>query len=268
MSEAIYTGSLADWCGVSFENETATPTSYSHSLTIGGERISDSLVIPDDVTGIGAYAFCGFRDMVSLTLGSGVQEIGDDAFRACYRLVEVRNRSALEIETGGEANGSVGLYALVILPAEGGESRLEVDGNGYVLYRNGSDLKVVMYRGNETVLNIPDGVTEVCHYAFINLNNVTAFHLPATLKSIGDYAFFRCSSLVSLTVPQSVNRIGGYVFYDCTALEEIVFEAPEGWRVTTAADRYSGGSTISVLRPQVNVRYFKSAYPRYFWYRK
>ncbi|MBR3784376.1 MAG: leucine-rich repeat domain-containing protein, partial [Bacteroidales bacterium] len=56
LTSTIYTGTIAQWCGVSFGGSSANPLYYSHSLTIGGTEITN-LVIPNGVTEIKQYAF-------------------------------------------------------------------------------------------------------------------------------------------------------------------------------------------------------------------
>lgn len=63
-----------------------------------------------------------------------------------------------------------------------------------------------IYRGNEEVVAIPDGVTE-----------------------IGEYAFFDCRSLTSVTIPASVKSIGRKVFEYCVSLKKINITDISAW---------------------------------------
>ena len=68
------------------------------------------LEIPDSVTKIGYRAFADCVNLMGVTVGSGAEYIGDDAFLGCRKLVEVRNRSSLTISAQGRENGGIGYY--------------------------------------------------------------------------------------------------------------------------------------------------------------
>ncbi|MBQ9086290.1 MAG: leucine-rich repeat domain-containing protein [Clostridia bacterium] len=86
--QAVYGGSTAAWCAISFENYLSNPLYYSHKLFLNGEEIT-SLVIPSGVTSIGNYAFA-YCDMIrAVTFSSDIQSIGDSAFYYCSSLDSV-----------------------------------------------------------------------------------------------------------------------------------------------------------------------------------
>lgn len=70
-----------------------------------------SATIGDGVTSIGDEAFNECQEMTHITIGSNVDTIGTDAFLNCYKLIEVHNKSILEITTGSEDYGRLGYYA-------------------------------------------------------------------------------------------------------------------------------------------------------------
>ena len=59
-----------------------------------------SVTIPDSVTSIDWGAFDGCSGLTSVTIPEGVRKIGGSAFYGCYKLVEVINKSSLNIEKG------------------------------------------------------------------------------------------------------------------------------------------------------------------------
>ena len=79
---------LAAWCSIDFDNVYSNPLNYAGHLYLDGEEITE-LVIPEDVTSIGSYAFYYCPDLTSVTIPSSVTSIGYKAFDRCYDLVSV-----------------------------------------------------------------------------------------------------------------------------------------------------------------------------------
>ena len=84
---SVYITDIAKWCAIEFDANPANPLYYAHNLYLNGELVT-KLVIPDSVTTIGKYAFCGCS-LTSVTIGNGVTEIGDQAFSSCSGLTSV-----------------------------------------------------------------------------------------------------------------------------------------------------------------------------------
>jgi len=81
--------------------------------------------------------------------------------------------------------------------------------------------KLVMCRGNEEHVIVPDSVTSIDEYAFHDCENLKSVTIPDSVTSIGKYAFLRCKSLESITISNSVTSIGIGVFKNCKSLKNI-----------------------------------------------
>jgi len=174
------------------------------------------VTIGNGVTSISAQAFEYCSSLTSITIPNSVTSIGEYAFTGCYRLVEVYNKSNLQITTGSYDNGYVGYYAKNIYTEEGG-SKLTTDDKGFVIY-NGNTL--VNYVGTATDVEIPDTITVINEYAFYD-RSLISVTISDSVRSIGSSAFYYCSSLTNVTIGNSVTSIGNSAFAGCSSLKNI-----------------------------------------------
>ena len=168
--------------------------------------------------GVGAFEYC--RGLTSITIGDSVTSIGRGAFFNCYKLVEVYNKSSLDITVGSLNNGYVGYYAKAVY-TEPYTSKLSTDKNGYIIYMDGGDKILVGYTGKETELTLPADITEIYQYAFYECRGLTSVTIPNSVTSIGRAAFRECTGLTSITIPDSVTSIGGGAFEYCVGLTSV-----------------------------------------------
>ena len=139
------------------------------------------VVIEDDVTSIGNYAFSGCSSLTDITLPSSVTSIKSCAFYKCSQLASIEIPSSVT---------SIGNSA----------------------FRNCTGL---------TSITISDRVTSIGNYVFWGCSNLTSIVIPDSVTSIGELAFSDCSSLTSITIPDSVTSIGYAAFSDCSSLKII-----------------------------------------------
>ena len=66
LTKTNYAGDIAGWCDIKFGNSLANPIYYSHNFYNNDVEIKD-LVIPNNVTSIGSYAFNGCSKLTSVT---------------------------------------------------------------------------------------------------------------------------------------------------------------------------------------------------------
>ena len=76
------------------------------------------------------------------------------------------------------------------------------------------------YRGRDTQVTIPDGVTSIGDCAFEYRSSLSSVSIPDSVTSIGNSAFENCTNLTSVSVPDSVTVIGKQAFKGCLKLAD------------------------------------------------
>ncbi len=87
--EKVIVQNIKNWCSIKFGNDYANPLYYAHHLYSDENTEITKLVIPDDVTSIGNYAFYGCSGLTSVTIPNSVTSIGDYAFYDCSGLTSM-----------------------------------------------------------------------------------------------------------------------------------------------------------------------------------
>ena len=163
-----------------------------------------SLTLPSGLTEIGVGAFEACSGLTSITLPSGVTSIGECAFIYCRGLTSITLPSGVT-KIGNDAFEACSGLTSLTLP-----SGLTEIGHG--AFQDCSGL---------TSLTLPSGVTEIGDLTFTACSGLTSLTLPSGVTSIGDYAFYACSGLTSITLPSGLTSIGDDAFQYCSGLTSI-----------------------------------------------
>ncbi len=104
---------------------------------------------------------------------------------------------------------------------------------GSIIYEviDSNEVKVYSYFGSDSVLVIPDtvtnqgvsyAVTEIGWIAFQSSDSLISVTIPNSVTLIHDDAFYYCTNLASVTIPNSVTSIGNSAFANCSSLDSII----------------------------------------------
>ncbi|MBO7482034.1 MAG: leucine-rich repeat domain-containing protein [Bacteroidales bacterium] len=85
LAAVYYTGTIAEWCEITFSDYNSNPLYYAHKLYIDNSLVAD-LIVPESISEIKPDAFSGANCLTSVTLPSSLTEIGYDAFYGCYSI--------------------------------------------------------------------------------------------------------------------------------------------------------------------------------------
>ena len=193
---------ITAWCNINFEDN---PLSYANNLYLNNVLVTD-LVIPNSVTNIYDYAFCGCDSLTSVYIPDDVKSIGSYAFRDCSSL------TSITIPDSVNSIGSSAFY----------NTKYYNDSNNWE--------KDVLYIDNHLIDSkksvsgtyiIKSNIITIANYAFYDCGLLTGVKIPNSVKSIGEYAFDSCKSLQAVEIPNSVLWIGFCSFSNCKSLISI-----------------------------------------------
>ena len=157
---------------------------------------NDSYTIPESVTTVGDYAFCGNDYLTSLPLHDKLKVISDFAF------ARVSGVPTFDVPAGTESIGESAFHDCWSLTdinvAKNNPNYTSVDG---VLYDKEMNTLMQYPEGKTTPEYIaPKSLRNLGPYAFFGNKKLTTVDLPDGVASIGDFAFGWCQNLSSLTV--------------------------------------------------------------------
>ena len=158
-----------------------------------------SIVIPDSIELIDAFAFNICSNLTELNIPASVISIDEEAIVSC---------SALERINVAEANP---VYKSI---------------DGVVYTKDGKTLVKYPMGKKDEVFSIPAGVMKIERYAFANTVNLKKVILPEGMTKVDAFAFNACASVEEIVLPSTIQEVLGLAFSYCTSLKTI--NLPEG----------------------------------------
>ena len=201
--------------------EVSAMFEVSNNKIVGLNALKQSvaeIVVPEGIVGISQNVFSYCNNLTRVELPTTLTSIESNAFLGCYNLMEVVNKSSsITITKGSTENGCVGCYAIAIFNSGDLYRNGFKDEGEYVIYENGNQKAICLYKGTSKTFTIPNDVTEIRCYAFYNNTNLTSITIGENVQSIGNYAFHNCTAIEEINF-NAINcadlRSGNYVFYN------------------------------------------------------
>jgi hypothetical protein len=231
----------------------------SYDGDIGMNIIKDNeyikgIILPENVTSIGEYAFYDCRSLTSVTIPEGVTSIGEWAFRYCEGLTSITIPEGVTSIGVGAFSGCAGLTSITIpegVTSIGGVTFSGCAGLTSVTIPEGvASIGGGAFSGctGLTSVTIPEGVTSIGREAFRYCEGLTSVTIPEGVTSIEEYTFAGCEGLTSVTIPASVTSIGEWAFRVCWRLTSVTI--PEGVTSIEESAFYGCRSLTSVTIPE------------------
>lgn len=202
--------------------------------------------IPNSVKTIGDWAFDNCSKLFSLTISDSVEYIGMEAFIRCTALNSVRiGRSVTHIGRDAFGRGDFGnCENLKRVYINDLSTWCNIDFENPT--SNPTYFSHSLYLDDSEIIElvVPNIVTAIKKYAFINCDKFSSALIGNTVESIEKQSFAQCRKLKSVVFPNSLVTIGEYSFVGCYQLQSIIIP-----NSVTAIDKgafYSCNNLISL----------------------
>ncbi len=249
LTKVYYTGTIGDWCNITFSNSTSNPLYYAGNLYINNELVTE-INIPESITKIGSYQFINSINLEKITLPSAITSVGHSAFEGCINLRTIEFPNKVSTINSNALYGCSSLRKVTF-----GEDLTTI--GGYVL-RGCNSLDTVVW--NVKNYNITsDNTTPFYNYSSSSSSRwdirsqIRSFTFGPNVETIPAYLCKQMTQINTTTIPSKVTTIGEQAFYNCTsnntiinnsALDIVKGAATHGYVAYYASDVYTGNDTI------------------------
>ena len=191
--------------------------------------------IPDGVTTINEYAFCGSQ-LSSVTIPDGVRTIKYSGFSGCQLSSIVIPKSVISIASSAFSNCSK-------------VSSIVVDEDNPVYDSRDNCNAIIETESNQLIQGsistvIPQSVTSIGQYAF-SFRNLLSIDIPNGVQTIETLAFMG-AGLSSVKIPASITSIESQAFLACEQLKTVTVDGKEPCLIEQNTFPYRTESTLYV----------------------
>lgn len=234
---------MYEWCKIQFVNTLSNPLSYAGHLYLNNKEITD-LVIPNGITEVPSYAFCGCSSLSTVVIPEGVTSIGSQSFYDCRGMTNITIPNTVN---------NIGTYTFAYCISLGSIT--------FPTAVKTINYGTFYWCSNLTSFIIPDDVTAIYDNAFSFCSLLKSINIPDNVTTIGNQAFDGCSSFESLVIPQKVEIIGNLAFAHCEKIADVTCLAPQV--PNTGMDAFEGTPIERIILriPASAISEYKNLYP-------
>lgn len=201
--------------------------------TIGNNALEathiTSIVIPNTITRIQAYAFqnCAFLEKISIP--NSVSAVGQLAFYGCYKLKVVSLPDSVSAISAGTFLNCLSLFNVTM--------------------NNVGVISSYAFQSCTSLenINLPKSLITIGEGAFSLCNSLKSISIPENVTNIGANAFRGCTSLESVLVSRSVTEIGANAFTD-TNIQTVYYSGTEEeWNAIYIGEGNEGLTSANII---------------------
>ena len=200
--------------------------------------MTGTLIIPDSVTEIEEYAFENCYNIDSITIGSGLKDIGGYS----HSIPFIGMSGVKTITFKGDAVPPFHVFYIfdtmtelqtIYVPANGvkdyvsklnyhiGAAQIRTWDSDEALFIQ--DGILCLYQGDEEELILPPEIKKILPGAFRNNHSLKKVVLNDNVTEIGTKSFFQCDTLEEVILNEKLKTIKYSAFEKCTALNKVTF---------------------------------------------
>lgn len=196
----------------------------------GNEEITE-VIIPDYALSIGLGAFSNCKNLRSVTISEGVEEIHDSAFFGCKRLTDIHIPSSVSLIDQRVFENCTDLRSITVAPDNPVYESIDgvlFDKNDHILIHYPSDRANKVYEvpkntkkiwpqvfNNLKTIIFPEGMEHIDEGVLWACFSLESVELPNSLISLKSHAIDRCKQLSDVELPPNLKTIGDSVFFGC-----------------------------------------------------
>jgi hypothetical protein len=201
--------SRLDMSNVTITDNTLPANAFYYTASSTGKTSLTSVKLPNNLTSIGSYAFCGCFGITSINIPDLVTKIDNYAFYGCTEITDTLVIPDLVTNIGAHAFYGCKKISSVKL----GSSLITID--SYAFYG---------CSGITDTIVIPNSVTNISTYTFYNCTGLPSVKLGNSMAAISSYAFYGCSGITdTIVIPNSVTSISNNAFNGCSMMSGVKF---------------------------------------------
>ena len=213
-----YTGSVSDWCGISFGNYLSNPFSIVGNFYVGGDEVL-KLVIPEEVEVIKEYAFSNIVGLKEVEVRANILTIESYVFSGCENLERITLPKSLKTINYYAFLDCVSLKSIT-LPAN-------VTNIANEAFTGCVSLKDLRFEDGTEILTIGNKFGDLMNYPIFADCPLESVYIGRDLsfdtsKDAGYSPFNNQSGLSTVIIGENVTKLENYLLYNCSGIEKII----------------------------------------------